>query len=108
MVRRVISQTPITSSEARKLLAEEVDEQTKLDPRLQNLIHSLLRCVAVDPAKASDVVKRLTIDGVPERVAVQLVDSIPQTDGEFLAVIGSDTALLAKKDQILQWIKGLL
>lgn len=86
---------------------EETDEQAKLDPRIQNLIHVLVKFVATDPAKSSDVLKKFMTDGIPERVAVQLVDNIPQTDGEFLAIVGSDAALLAKKDQVLQRIKGL-
>lgn len=104
MARKVISQTPVTSAEVRELL-EKADEKAKLNQNVQLLIQFLNMTVKLSGEKAAELKKKLVEEGVPERLALQMVDLLPLTDTEYISLVGSDPSLLPKKEKILSLIR---
>ncbi len=105
MARKLVTQQPITSSEAKELLEENIDENTRLNPKIQMLLQSLSLTVRLDEKRALELKAKLLQEGLSDRTACQLVDVLPLSDTEIVAVAGSDPTVLSKKERILSLIK---
>jgi len=104
MARKIISQSPITSAEVKELL-EKADEQAKLSQNVQLLVQFLSQTVKLTKDKAIELKQKLIDEGVPERLALQMVDLLPATETEYISLVGSDPSLLPKKEKILGLVK---
>ncbi|PSN90085.1 hypothetical protein B9Q03_07145 [Candidatus Marsarchaeota G2 archaeon OSP_D] len=104
MARKVISQVPITASEVKELL-EKTDEKAKESQNVQFLIQLLNMTVKLPGEKAAELKQKLMEEGLPERLALQMVDLLPLTETEYISLVGSDPTLLPKKEKILNIIK---
>jgi DNA-directed RNA polymerase subunit F len=108
MARKIISQVPITSAESKKILESNIDDVAKMNPKIQMLLQSLALTSKISSEKAIELKNKFVSEGVAERTATQLVDVLPTNDSELIAIAGSDTTLLSKKDKILNLIKEYL
>ncbi|MEM3857757.1 MAG: hypothetical protein QXI37_04530 [Thermoprotei archaeon] len=105
MGRKIVSQEPITSAQAKQILESSVDDSVRLNPKIQMLIQTLsLTAHKISPEKAAELVKKLVEEGIPARVAAQFADLLPSNDTEFIALAGSDANLLSKKARILELV----
>lgn len=109
MARKVVSQEPITSAQAKQILESSVDESVKMNPKIQMLLQTLsLTASRITPEKAAELAKKLEAEGVPARTAAQFADLLPVNDTEFIAVAASDTNLLSKKARIIELVSKAL
>ena len=76
---------PITVAEARKILEENLEE---LDP-LQRRVHDYtVRFTKLDAEKGEKMVDELIETGVERVLAVQIVNSLPESIGEVRTFLG--------------------
>ncbi|PSN94891.1 hypothetical protein B9P99_01455, partial [Candidatus Marsarchaeota G1 archaeon OSP_B] len=92
------------TAEAKELI-EKLDEKLKADSKIQTLIQTLTLITKLPIDKAIELKKALVSEGIPERTATQLVDLLPASDTEFIAIAGSDPTLLTKKEKIMELIR---
>ncbi|MEM0121381.1 MAG: hypothetical protein QW514_02100 [Thermoprotei archaeon] len=104
MARKIISQVATTAAEVKELL-EKADEKAKESQSVQLLIQFLNLTVKLTSEKAIELRQKLMQEGLPERLALQMVDLLPITDTEYISLVGSDPTLLPKKEKILNTIK---
>jgi DNA-directed RNA polymerase subunit F len=107
MARKVITQVPITSAEVKDLL-EKTDEKAKESQVVQGLIQFLNLTIKLPKDQSVELKRKLIEEGVPERLALQIVDLLPATETEYISIVGSDPNLLPKKEKILNLIKEYL
>ncbi len=101
MFRRVESRRYLTYSEAREMLERRVSEAGgALNPTQERTWEYLKMFGQRDPAAARAAVEVLVKAGVPEHIAVQLVNACPGDEGFINLILSSEEGLQVTEELI--------